>query len=79
MKSVNIKLVTIADIQKFVGLLAKHISVDIDLKSGRYTVDARSIIGVFTLDLNSPLELIVQSTDDAVVNAVLDDVKEWIV
>ena len=79
MKSVNIKLSTIEDIRSFIALLTKYTSVDLDLKSGRYTVDARSIIGIFSLDLVKPVELIINSDDAKVVDGVLADVKAWIV
>ena len=78
MKSVNIRLSTIEDIRNFVGTLAKH-SVDLDMKSGRYTVDARSLMGIFSLDLLNPVEFIVQSDNESVVSAVMADVKPWIV
>ena len=78
MKSVNIKLSTIEDIRNFVGILAKY-SVDLDLKSGRYTVDARSLMGIFSLDLVQPVEFIVHSEDASVTDAVFADVKGWIV
>ena len=78
MKSVNIKLLTIEDIRNFVSVLARH-SIDLDLKSGRYTVDARSLMGIFSLDLVNPIEFIIHSSDNAVVDSVLADVKQWIV
>ena len=78
MKSVNIKLSTIEDIRNFVGILAKY-SVDLDLKSGRYTVDARSLMGIFSLDLVQPVEFIIHSDDASVTDAVLADAKAWIV
>ena len=78
MKSVMIKLATIEDIRKFVGMLAKY-NVDLDLKSGRYTVDARSIMGVLLFDWLQPVEFIIHSDDDSVVSAVLADVKAWTV
>ena len=78
MKSFNIKLSTIEDIRSFVGILAKY-SVDLDLKSGRYTVDARSLMGIFSLDLVNPVEFIVHSDDSSITDAVYADVKNWII
>jgi phosphotransferase system HPr-like phosphotransfer protein len=78
MKTIQIKLSTIEDIRGFVGILTKH-TVDLDLKSGRYTVDARSLMGIFSLDLVKPVDFIIHSDDEKVVNAVLDDVKTWTV
>lgn len=58
----NIKLVTIEDVKEFVNATAS-IDCDIDLKTGRYVVDARSIIGIFTLDLSHPVELVIHSNN----------------
>ena len=56
MNSVNIRLSTIADVRDFVNIVSKS-DVDIDLKSGRYVVDGKSIMGIFSLDLLSPITL----------------------
>ncbi len=56
MVTANIRLVTISDIRDFVNIAAKY-DFDIDLKSGRYVVDAKSIMGIFSLDLMKPIEL----------------------
>ncbi len=65
MKNVSIRLATIADVQDFVSIVAKS-DMDIDLKSGRYVVDAKSILGIFSLNLLEPIEMTVHSdnTDD---------------
>ena len=74
---INLSKATVQDLQSFAGVLAKY-TVDLDLKSGRYTVDARSIMGILALNLREPIEFIINSDDSAVVNAVLADVKTWI-
>ncbi len=53
---VKIRLVTIADLYNFVAVAGKY-DFDIELKSGRYTVDGKSIMGMFCLDLREELEL----------------------
>ena len=65
MKNVSIRLATIADVQDFVSIVAKS-DMDIDLKSGRYVVDAKSILGIFSLNLLEPIQMTVHSdnTDD---------------
>ncbi|MCL2099093.1 MAG: HPr family phosphocarrier protein [Oscillospiraceae bacterium] len=78
MKSVNIKLATIEDAKNFVSVLAGN-TVDLDLKSGKYTVDARSLMGIFALDWTKPVEFIINSEETAAVEAVLADIKTWIV
>jgi len=78
MKKISIKLSKIEDIRHFVNNVSKY-SVDIDLQSGRYLVDARSLMGIFSLDLLSPVDCIINSEDETVVNKILEDVKEWTV
>ena len=76
MKKVQIKLSTIEDIKNFVGILAKY-SVDLDLQCGRYIVDARSLMGIFSLDLMKPIDFIIHSEDEKIVSDILADVKAW--
>ena len=54
--TVKIRLVTIVDLYNFVAIAGKY-DFDIELKSGRYTVDGKSIMGMFCLDLREELEL----------------------
>ena len=56
----NIKLATISDVRDFVNAVAAF-EDEIDLQSGRYVVDGKSIMGIFSLDLLSPLKLTVYS------------------
>ena len=58
MKTFNVKLSTIEDVKQFVTA-ASMFDGEIDLKSGRYVVDAKSIMGIFSLDLMSPIEVTV--------------------
>jgi len=78
MKKIQIKLATIEDIKNFVNTLAKF-TVDIDLQSGRYTVDARSLMGIFSLDLMKPIDFIIHSEDENIVKPILEAVKVWTV
>ena len=50
MKSVQIKLDTAEAVKKFVNITARC-DFDLTLKSGKYVVDAKSILGIFSLDL----------------------------
>lgn len=56
MNTFFIKLSTIEDIRKFVEIVTRQ-DYDIDLSSGRYVVDAKSIMGIFSLDLMNKIEL----------------------
>ena len=63
MKTCNIMLNTINDVKKFVNIVSKY-DFDVDLISGRYAIDAKSIMGIFSLDLAEPIELKVHCKDD---------------
>lgn len=60
MKSFYIKLLTIEDIRNFVDIVTRQ-DFDIDLSSGRYVVDAKSIMGIFSLDLMNKILLTAHS------------------
>ena len=63
MKTKNIRLSTIADVRDFVNAVAAF-DGEVDLSSGRYVVDGKSIMGIFSLDLLNPI-LLTAHTDDA--------------
>ena len=56
MTVLEISLVTIDQVKRFVDLVSK-VEGDVDLLSGRYTIDAKSIMGIFSLDISKPMEL----------------------
>lgn len=62
MRTATISLASVEDVKKFVNT-ANLYDFDIDLVSGRYQVDAKSIMGIFSLDLSKPLQLEVHSDD----------------
>jgi len=62
MKTVNILLKSIDDVKDFVNTVSKY-SFDVDLTSGRYVVDAKSIMGIFSLDLSSAIKVDIHSDD----------------
>lgn len=62
MKELKIKITTINDVKDFVNLVTKC-DYDVDIISGRYAIDAKSIMGIFSLDLSKTLELRIHSDD----------------
>ena len=60
MKEMKIMLTNVSDIREFVNcvILADY---DVDLVQGRYTIDAKSIMGIFSLDLRSPISLVART------------------
>ena len=62
MKVIPIQLTQVSQIRDFVNLTAQY-PFDIDLVSGRYTVDAKSLLGIYSLDLNNQLKVVIYSDD----------------
>lgn len=58
--TVNIHLKEINDVYKLVNILVGF-EGDVDLESGRYKVDGKSILGIFSLDLRQPIKLTYES------------------
>ena len=75
MKSVKISLRMAESVKNFVAVVSKY-PYDIDLHSNRYVIDAKSLLGIFSLDLSKPVVLEVHSDkcDD-----LIADLKEFIV
>ena len=63
MKKTMVMLDSISAVKKFVNIVTAY-DFDVDLASGRYAVDAKSIMGIFSLDLSKPIQLTAH-TDDA--------------
>lgn len=64
MKTVQISLNSIDKVKSFVNILTKY-DEDFDLVSGRYIIDAKSIMGIFSLDLSKPIDLNIHTEDSA--------------
>lgn len=75
MTNVNININTINDVKAFVSLVSKC-DYDVDIVSGRYAIDAKSIMGIFSLDLSKELTLNIHSDNCA---DFLEDIKDYIV
>ena len=74
MKTVTILLSTINDVKTFVNVVSNY-DFDVDLISGRYAVDAKSIMGIFSLDLSKPIRVEIHSDD---CEKLLDEIKPFI-
>lgn len=62
MKTVQISLNSIDKVKSFVNEITKF-DYDFDLVSGRYVIDAKSIMGIFSLDLSKPIELNIHANE----------------
>ena len=62
MKSVMIRLSLVENVNRFVNIVSRY-PFEMDLRAGRHVVDAKSILGIFSLDLSRPITLEVYSDD----------------
>lgn len=76
MKTVQISLNTIDKVKDFVNDIAKFDN-DFDLVSGRYVIDAKSIMGIFSLDLTKNIDLNIHAQES--LDSILEALKPYIV
>ena len=62
MKSVMIRLSLVENVNNFVNIVTRY-PYEMDLRAGRHVVDAKSILGIFSLDLSKPITLEIYSDD----------------
>ena len=76
MKTVKISLNSIDKVKSFVNEISKF-NNDFDLVSGRYVIDAKSIMGIFSLDLSKPISLNIHAEENMA--AILEAIKPYII
>lgn len=74
MKSVKIFFSTTSSVKDFVSAVSRY-PFDVDLHCGRYIVDAKSLLGIFSLDLAKPIVCEIYSDD---CDGLLEDIKDYI-
>lgn len=62
MQAVTISLTQVDQVKRFVNLVAQA-PYDVDMVSGRYTVNAKSMLGIYSLDLSKPIQVLMYSDD----------------
>ena len=77
MKTVRISLNSIDKVKSFVNDLVRFTDVDFDLVSGRYVIDAKSIMGIFSLDLSKPIDLNIHADEDTL-DEIVNTLKPYI-
>lgn len=77
MKTVQISLNSINKVKSFVNEITKFDN-DFDLVSGRYVIDAKSIMGIFSLDLSKPIDLNIHASESDIEN-ILNILKPYLV
>lgn len=76
MKEYTVKLNSINEVKEFVAL-TNRCAFDVDLMSGKYVIDAKSIMGIFSLDLAKPLKMTVHADGEQAAD-FLDEAAKFI-
>lgn len=76
MKTVKISLNSIDKVKTFVNEIGKF-DVEFDLVSGRYVIDAKSIMGIFSLDISKPIDLNIHAEEN--VDQIIEKLAPYIV
>ena len=77
MEEIRIFLGTIERVKNFVNEVS-HLECDVDIVSGRYVIDAKSIMGIFSLDLSKPIDLNIHA-DGAALDSVMEIIDKYTV
>lgn len=73
MITVSILLDSVEKIQRFVSIISKY-SCDFDIESGHSCIDAKSLVGLFSLDISKPLRLTIND-DGTLIEDILRDIQ----
>lgn len=76
MKEATILLQSIEDVKEFNRIVAVY-DGDVDLVSGRYVIDAKSIMGIFSLDLSKPIDLAIHAESN--MDEIMEVLKPYLV
>lgn len=72
-----IKLNTVDDVYKFVSICEKCHDENIDVKQGRHVIDGKSILGIFSLNLLEPVEVVIDSVNDSNMITFHNNIEKW--
>ena len=77
-KTFLVSLNAIDKVKRFVNVTSSFVN-DFDLVSGRYVIDGKSIMGIFSLDLTKNIDLIVHYEDETEITKIVDALSSFIV
>lgn len=76
-RNMKIELKTIQDVKSFVEISSKYYDIDIVVKQGRYKVDGKSILGIFSLNLLEPVKVIIESNNSNSKISFYNNIQKW--
>ena len=75
MTTVKVSLNSIDKVKAFVNDISGY-KADFDLVAGRYVIDAKSIMGIFSLDISKPIQLNIYAEDE--IDSIMETVKPYL-
>lgn len=78
MKEVRVLINTIDSVKDFVNAASRYTGMDIYVRSGRYVIDAKSIMGVFSLDLTNELFVYSDNCTEEAFMSFCNDIQKYI-
>ena len=78
MREVKIFLGTIERVKDFVNAVTR-LDCDMDIVSGRYVIDAKSIMGIFSVDLSKALTLVIGTDDKTEIDRIKKTIQKFVV
>ena len=75
-KTVKISLNSIDKVKTFVNVINRF-DAEFDLVSGRYVIDAKSIMGIFSLDISKPIDLNIHNADN--LDEIMTELKPYLI
>lgn len=74
----HVVLNTINKVKRFIEIVILF-EQDIDIVIGRYVVDAKSILGIFSIDLTRPMDCVIHTDDEEICEKFKEAIKEFII
>lgn len=76
---VKIMLNTIDNVKDFVSRTNRYDNMDIYIEQGRYVIDAKSILGIFSLDLTKEMKLYMENCSNPECDIFISDILRYVV
>ena len=73
-----VEIRTIDNAKKFVAIVRKF-HEEVDIKQGRYTIDGKSIMGLFSLDITKPIWVEIKTHDSKRIVEFYHRMEEFVV
>ena len=74
----KVDLLLVDSVKEFVGKTCDT-TCTVTANSGRCSVDGKSLLGMFSLNLSKPVEIVIESDNDTAIDEYLESIKKFLV